>query len=136
MTEYFKRLFAYRVNPIDFGFELMPTVEEHMARLQRQKTYHQSFAHSPYEGSHADCSRPEAFAAFLSLGRKAALTVDWDGDVRDHMHVFFVPGDNKMHAAIIWKQENNGDTFVVSPIPLPHLQELCSSFDHFKEYRP
>jgi ATP-dependent Lon protease len=47
-----------------------------------------------------------------------------EGDIRESPYYFSVPGDNKMEIGYIIKQDNNGDCFVASPVPLPHLKQL------------
>ncbi len=54
-------------------------------------------------------------AAFIDLG--------WEGDVRDGPYVTVIPTDDSYDPQYIvaFKQDNNGETFVASPIPLEHL---------------
>lgn len=52
----------------------------------------------------------------------------WEGDLREPIKVFAVPGDGKTDVGFIWKQDNNGTTFVLSPVPLQHLESLCDNF--------
>lgn len=47
--------------------------------------------------------------------------VGWEGDVREGPFVFSVPGETEMSWGLVLKQDNNGTTFVASPVPLPHL---------------
>jgi|TARA_R100000084_G_scaffold95393_1_gene49196 hypothetical protein len=50
----------------------------------------------------------------------------WEGDVTDGVYVFSLPGPNgdlSLSIGIVWKQENDGATFVVSEIELPWLKE-------------
>ncbi len=48
----------------------------------------------------------------------------WEGDLKESIQVFSIPGDGETDIGFIWKQNNNGTTFVVSPIPLPYLNEI------------
>jgi len=65
-----------------------------------------------------DCSREVSIFAGSS----------WLGDVRDkELYVFALPGidGGDTRLGIVWKQENNGTTFVCSPVELPWLKGIC-----------
>ena len=50
----------------------------------------------------------------------------WEGDVRDGtgIYVFAVPGEESdTEVGFVFKQDNNGTTFVISPVELPHLRD-------------
>ncbi len=47
----------------------------------------------------------------------------WEGIIQDGIWVFAIPDDVETKVGFVWKQDNNGTTFVISPIPLPHLRE-------------
>lgn len=54
-----------------------------------------------------------------------AKKVGWEGDIREGPFVAGLPTDmiaNDGKIMIAWKQDNNGDTFVVSPIKLAWLE--------------
>lgn len=50
--------------------------------------------------------------------------VSWEGDIVENgLLVFALPCDScETKVGFIWKQENNGSTFVASPFPLPWLE--------------
>ena len=52
---------------------------------------------------------------------------DWEGDVRGEVYVFTIPDENEMSLGIVWKQDNNGDTFVISDVILPHLDRMSDN---------
>lgn len=47
----------------------------------------------------------------------------WEGDFRGDAHVFMLPTENEFTYGFAWKQENNGTTYIVSPVAFPHLKE-------------
>jgi hypothetical protein len=101
-------LYAYARYAIDF-WDGWLTQTEYLARL-RQIEY-------------ADIAKYESFkdAAF-----ELASTIGWEGDVRGEPYVAGLPGaesGDDHNIMIAWKQDNNGDTFVVSPFELPYLKE-------------
>jgi hypothetical protein len=81
---------------------------------------------------------PEAYGsiktpviAFIEMAMQCARAVCtaegsfWEGDIRhNNLYVFSVPVDSpEMAIGLIWKQENNGSTYVCSPIEMPALEE-------------
>jgi len=48
----------------------------------------------------------------------------WEGDLNEPIKVFTIPCEGETEIGFIWKQCNNGTTFVLSPIPLPHLNGI------------
>ena len=66
-----------------------------------------------------------AYVAFRDAGMKLALKVGWEGDIRGEVMVSALPpldtgSDDDVMVA--WKQDNNGQTFIVSPFRLPWLE--------------
>lgn len=58
--------------------------------------------------------------------KQAAEDLGWEGDVRgDECARFFVPAVDSSGFAecFVWKQDNNGTTFVAASCALPHLEE-------------
>lgn len=53
------------------------------------------------------------------------LAMGWEGDIRDGPYVMSIPDQPSCAMAYAIKQDNNGDTFVASTIPLPHLAADC-----------
>ena len=48
----------------------------------------------------------------------------WEGDIRGNkIYVFFLPFPSTALFGLAWKQENNGTTFVWSPVELAYLKE-------------
>ena len=48
----------------------------------------------------------------------------WEGDFRgSSARVFFLPIDSEFSYGFVWKQDNNGSTFVVSPHELIWLKD-------------
>lgn len=56
----------------------------------------------------------------------AARGLGWEGDVRGNDCGTFMlpdPDSNEFRQGYVWKQENNGTCFIVSPRPLAYLEE-------------
>lgn len=66
----------------------------------------------------------EPLASILQRARGPEFR--WEGDFRPHGHPRRIPvpdGEYGTHQIYVWKQENNGTTFVASPVRLPWLEE-------------
>lgn len=49
---------------------------------------------------------------------------EWEGDIRNkEIYVFAVPDEMETSIGLVWKQDNNGTTFIISPVELPHLKK-------------
>ena len=103
---------VYEVYPIDFMWGFLPTISEFGKGL---------------------ASEPEAYGkdAVQKLDedfREAQSEVDaatsWEGDFRGEVSVFLIPIEGTFDYGFVWKQENNGTTFVVSPVKLDHLEGM------------
>lgn len=55
----------------------------------------------------------------------AAEQMGWEGDIREGPFWFAVPCEQGMEFGIVFKQDNNGTTYVGSPVPLAHLDDLA-----------
>lgn len=113
-------LYGYSVVPIDMGWDMLPTKQAFRDRLVLEYTaFRQSDGSEPYIS-------PEGFDALWEEAQRAAYDTvhSWEGNVRDEVHVFFVPDESEFGIGFVWKQENNGTTFIVSTVPLPHLEKL------------
>lgn len=114
-----KTWYGYGMFPIDYGWHWCRTVREFVASLSPD--YDTLYPeHFPDEINTAvgeltqfSCDMKQAMAIAKALG--------WEGDVRGDMHVFPIPSDTSFTYGFAWKHDNNGDTFIISPVPLPHL---------------
>lgn len=105
--------------PIDFNWEHLPTVESVAVNLARIEAESQiRFG--------KDCSAGLSYSEFIDLwesAKIAATTEGWEGDFRHPPCVLWQPVDDAFRPGFVIKQDNNGTTFVVSPVPLPHLED-------------
>jgi hypothetical protein len=60
----------------------------------------------------------------FNISKELATENGWEGDFRGSAYVFWIPDEHNMRYGFVWKQDNNGTTFVVSPVPLPHLKDI------------
>lgn len=105
-------MIAYELPPIDFGWDFLLTVDETAAKLQR--------AEDVIGVTTLEYGTRE-LAADWTHAKDLATEAGWDGDFRHPPVVFWVPCDTEFRPGFVFKQDDNGTTYVVSPTPLPHL---------------
>ncbi len=111
--------YVYDIIPIDFGWENLNTVKETLSTL------------AAADGSEFTTKRndinDEAVLEFIdkwASAKDAASAKGWEGDFRHEPCVFWLPSEINFACGFVFKQDNNGTTFVVSPEPLPWLDKL------------
>jgi hypothetical protein len=111
------KVYAYHITPMDIGWEMMPTLDQVIREASKYKIPHQPLAF---------IESTQYLLNFAALAFKEAEKVGWEGDFRPghEPRVFFIPNEVDVSYGLVWKQDNNGATFVISPVPMPHLQEL------------
>lgn len=109
-------MWKYHVAPIDYNWELLPSVADVASQLARSDAGEISG-----DGS---CGLPSCkeFLDAWKTAKEEAETMGWEGDIRTGPVVFFLPSDNQFQFGFAFKQDNNGSTFVISPQELPHLK--------------
>jgi hypothetical protein len=104
--------YAYHISPIDMGWEYLPTVGDFVAKIKKDvpQFYSQEYL--------------DRIVTDFEKAQELAEETGWEGDFRHDPCVFFLPGDVYLNYGFVWKQDNNGNTFVVSPRPLFWLEQL------------
>ena len=95
----------YLDSPIDFRWEIVQTIDQVLARANAA------------EGAVAHFEILNAWERV----KKAARLCGWEGDFRHPPGVCWIPSDGMFIYAFVFKQNNNGGTFVASPVQLPWL---------------
>lgn len=101
-------LYVYEVMPVDSGWHWMTTVDDLFG-------LYQSMADSR--------SAADELSVLVEKAESMARDLGWDGENRHEPRVFFVPVEGTMAMGLIWKQDNNGTTYVASPVKMPHLED-------------
>lgn len=113
--------FVYELPPIDFGWSNLKTVEETAADIAKMQFALQA------KGIPADLADTPTVEEFLSDWENAkseASHLGWDGDFREDPAVFWMPAEERFVFGFVIKQDNNGTTYVISPVELLHLNDL------------
>lgn len=108
---------AYSIPPIDFGWQHLKSVSETLSDLS-QADYEVAV-----QGD-IDNQTVREFLEGWESAKEAAAEVGWEGDFRGHPCVFWLPSEYDCEFGFVFKQDNNGTSFVISPKPLPHLEQL------------
>jgi hypothetical protein len=112
---------AYALYPIDYGWPFLHTVTEAMNKVGQGEDFE--------EGT--DYVAIMAFVRRFDSAQEAAVGIGWHGDFREEARVFWLPSGygTMFTSAFVWKQDDHGISFVISPHPLPFLQAFaCISY--------
>lgn len=102
----YSKWYSYEIPPIDFRWEHLNSPEHILATIKNDDDWEIS-AH--------------IFEAAYENAKKLASSLGWEGDALEEA-VFFVPVEGEFRYGFALKQSNNGTTYIISPIPLPHLE--------------
>lgn len=111
-------MWTYEIAPIDTRWELLPFVADVAAQLARADALELSG-----KGDSGFPSCDEFLDAWVKA-KMLAETAGWQGDCTQGPVVFWLPGDTDFDFGFVFKQNDNGATFVVSPRELPYLESL------------
>ena len=116
-------MYAYKMMPVDVGWENLKTVEETVAELaSRFEVREDLIPHEVIDQQTPVCE----FISRWEHAKHFAAKVGWDGDFRGPPYVFWLPCEGEFSPAFVFKHDNNGATFVVSGQPLPAVYELSA----------
>lgn len=113
--------FAYELPPIDFGWPNVKTVEETAAEIAKQQF---SLRAKGMDGGIADTPTIEEFLSDWEMAKSEAAHLGWDGDFREEPVVFWMPAEERFIYGFVIKQDNNGTTYVISPVEILHLNDI------------
>lgn len=117
--------FTYKIGPIDFGFGHMKTVAEtakEIGKIEAVTRVDTVLRGHPDGSSGGEYPALDDFLRILASARAAAgVRLE---DLRQEPVVFWIPMENDFDCGFVFKEDDNGTTYVVSPIPLPHLDKL------------
>lgn len=108
---------VYSASPIDWEWELSPSVEQMKAIVKRRSKEDPMYEHGGLN--------VEELEELFEDAKEDAREVGWEGDMVLGPVVFTLPDPHSNSFAIgfAWKQSNNGTTFIFSPFELPWLKD-------------
>ena len=119
MSNVLKNWFVYDIWPIDFGWCLLPSVNQTRSIIQKTNA-------GEDDGFLPAGITLEQFDEDWRTAQIAAKACGWEGDYQPDAGpvVMCIPSEGGFACGFVFKQSNNGSTFVVSGFPLPHLQSI------------
>ncbi len=111
-------------SPIDFNWEYMESVFDFAKKIELQSTPGNAmFFTTVFTQLMNKLSRQDYLAE--------SGCIFWEGDFRNSPKVFMLPCFNRdsFLCGFAFKQDNNGTTFICSPMPLPHLEKNKNYID-------
>lgn len=114
--------YQYMIPPID-GFIGVIQLDEFKKSLEKSDYREESKYFSEGAGR-----------ILAELEKEMKTLKEWEGDIRNkEIYVFAVPDEMETSIGLVWKQDNNGTTFIISPVELPHLQKYMESVGYCEE---
>ena len=109
---------VYELGPIDWGWENLKTVAQTVAEIAKT-------SEEIEESNDVNAQGVRSFLESWESAKEAAASSGWEGDFRHEPCVFWLPGEVNFVHGFVFKQDNNGTTFVVSPQELPAVARLA-----------
>lgn len=101
---------VYAVGPIDFHWNHLDTVAEAGSKISMFP-------------DRAVGHELESFMGRWESAKQAALNHGWEGDFNGDPRVIWLPYEDGFSCGFVFKQSNNGTTYVVSPVTMAWLDE-------------
>lgn len=102
-------MYVYHLSPIDFWHP-----------WKTESAYLEDIKQDGYNASHWE----KAYTAFKAKAMELGKAAGWEGDIRQGPFIGGLPMDvDDSRYCLAWKQDNNGTTFIASPVKLPWLGE-------------
>jgi hypothetical protein len=114
--------YVYALPPVDHGWFFAKTVSEVAEFLGGLEAKAKADGHLGYDSVYPTA---DDFLRDWQAAQHAAQGAGWEGDFRnmEQRVVFAIPFDSGFQVGFVFKQDNNGTTFVVSPMELSYLSE-------------
>lgn len=107
--------YIYQTPPVDY-----------FQGLRRITDVAREYVLTPEDEREGDSELFSLFSLAMYCARAVALAKGsyWEGDIRgQNLYVFALPDPDATppHLGLVWKQDNNGNTYICSPVPLPWI---------------
>lgn len=111
--------FVYETVPVDHDWDYLPSVEGVAKNLAAMKV---EMVLEYGKANFARLSYDEFMECWISA-QDAARADGWEGEHHQTPRVLWFPIEDAFRPGFIIKQSNNGQTYVISPVDLPYLQQ-------------
>lgn len=115
-----KQVIVYVCPPMDHNWGHLQTVEQVAAELAAAE------ARLRFQAGHKDEYPEFSVDEFLTNWEEAKQKAGehgWEGDFRVEPRVFWLPNQTGFDYAFAFKQDNNGTTFIVTPVRLHWVEK-------------
>lgn len=105
---------AYNITQIKFGWQNLITINDTLSVIIQER----------YKCIPGDINVPEIESFLINWENAKGLAREqgWDGNFNETPRVFWLPAKNKFIYGFVFTQDNNGNVFIISPEPLPWLE--------------
>ncbi len=114
----------YVIPPIDFGWEHLPTVEETLRKIKKSEEVREE-GQELYDLAY----RSEKFTQDWERALSIAKSMGMNSELRHAPSVMWMPAELHMEYGFVFKEDNNGTTYVVSHQEIPWLQSISMTQD-------
>lgn len=110
--------FCYVISPMDIGWDSLERLADVYVKNTKQRLV------ASIDHGFGGLEPTDALLEDFCGARRLATECGWDGDFSVGPFVFYLPSLCQVKYGFAWKQDNNGETFVVSPVELSYLEEM------------
>ena len=115
--------YIYQTNPVDFFHGLMP-----IKKVARDFMECPTIVRCTASGEEESDELFPLFLLAMRCARAVALAKGsyWEGDIRgEQLFVFAIPDPDASppRLGLMWKQDNNGTTYICSPVQIPWIDQ-------------
>ncbi len=114
-----KNWHVYVLPPIDFGWNMLLTVEDALSIIAKDEE-ESDMAEYGWDLSYTKSQFNKDWDSAVSLAKKYGMS----SEIRGEPSVFWLPGNISFEYGFVFKEENNGTTYVVSPVGLSWLDSI------------
>lgn len=116
-------MYFYTVGPIDCGWNSLPKASTTLQSIEVEGFEDEGFFQDPLNVAQMLKERIR-LANFLAKCLAFGRTKGWEGDFQQEPRMLYLPdGDGGFSCGFVWKQTNNGQVFIASPVELPYLDK-------------
>jgi len=116
--------FVYAVSPIDWHWEHLQSVEAVALKIGIEHAALLSQRDEDDDAYYDDGVSVDEFLSDWKAAREAATAKGWKGDFRQSPVVFWIPDETGFRYGFAFKQDNNGTTFIITPVQMHWLERL------------
>ena len=109
-------LYAYRVETIEITWDNLTSCDDYRKKLAIAYSAEED---RPTREEHL--SALVKFESFFKSALEAARRIGSEGNFLVAPHIGFLPGNARMCAYLVWRDDDHGSTFIVSPIEMRWL---------------